>query len=265
MIRVNCFEPLVKMDCLTSGWRSHVEDLFFSPGSREIMFLKNLLERHSVLSVLDVACGNGDVALKLAKMGKSVTALDNDLARVKKVHLKSILAGVKLETLHGDMRDISSVYKQKCNLITCLRNALSRLLDEADIWGTLGQMYLALEPGGVLVIQNFDYDRLFRENVSNLGEVDEYFYKQGVNVFFDQGIAKSGAKFIFEPSEQYTGAKKPTRVVIPVRPVFKKELDIWLVEMGFKIIEDYGELTSGPLAGRAWHTVTAVYRPVPLA
>lgn len=263
MTRMPFFETGEKLDHYSFEWHNHIDDLIFGPKKREVTLLKDLLARYDVKSVLDVACGNGDAAILLAGMGKSVTAMDQDFARVKRVHLKSILAGVQLEVACGDMRDLSSVYKHKCNLIMCLRNSLSRLVNEADIWGTLAQMYLALEPEGLLVIQTFDYDRLFRENNYTFTEIDDYYNDLGVKVFFEEGHEKANAKFIFQVFNHYLPERKAERIAFPVRPIFQKELDMWLAELGFGKIENCGSLTDNYCTVGAWQTVTVAYRPGP--
>ncbi len=250
-----------KLDYHSFEWRNHIDDMVFGPDSRESEQLKELLTRYPVQTALDVACGNGDTAIFLAAMGKNVTAMDQDISRIKRVHLKSILAGVQLETACGDMRDLSSVYRHKCNLIMCLQNSLSRLIDEADIWGTLAQMYLALEPGGLLVIQMFDYDRLFQEKRPSFSEICGYNSELGVKTFFEYERNKSNAKFIFEVSSQYSAGRKADRIVFPVRPIFQKELDMWLAELGFRKLDNCEEVKGSYISGETWQTVTAAFRP----
>ncbi len=246
------------LDHHSFNWRSHIEDTFFGAGNMEVAFLKKILDRYPVKSALDVTCGSGNVAIMLARNGIDVTALSHDLEKIDRVRLKSILAGVQIELNHADMRDLSSIYKQKCNLITCLNNSLSLLLNKVDIWGSLVQMYLALEPGGLLVIQNFDYDLLFRDNINNITEINVDDRKMTVKVFFEHEYDKPGSRFIFEILYPKDRAEEARKIVIPVKPVFKKELDTWLAELGFiKKEESYFDC----MPGETWHTVTVAFRP----
>lgn len=250
-----------RMDYHSFEWHNHIDDLIFGPGRRELDLFRGLLSYYPINSVLDVACGDGDVAILLARLGKRVTVLDQDYARVKSVHLKSILAGVQLEALCGDVRDLSSVYKSRCNLITSLRNSLPRLLNEVDIWGTLAQMYLALESEGLIAIQMFDYDRLYKENIYDLNKIDSYYSEIGVKVNFEHGRGKSDARFIFDLPGQYFPEKKIERIIFPVRPIFQDELDMWLAELGFKKIENFGKLTDNYHREDAWQNFTVAFRP----
>ncbi|MGM0688131.1 MAG: class I SAM-dependent methyltransferase [Bacillota bacterium] len=242
-------------------WHNHIDDLIFGPGRRELDLLRGFLSHYPVKSVLDVACGDGDIAIMLAGLGKRVTVLDQDYARLKSIHLKSILAGVQLEAICGDMRDLSSVYKSRCNLITSLRNSLPRLINDTDIWGTLAQMYLALESEGLIAIQMFDYDRLYKENIYDLNQIDSYYSEIGVKVYFEHGRGKSDAKFIFDISGQHFPEKKIEKIIFPVRPIFQNELDMWLAELGFKKIENFGKLTDNYHKGDAWQNFTIAFRP----
>lgn len=261
MVSINDFQTVEKVDRYSFGWRNHVEDLVFGAGSREINLLKRLLERHRVDSVLDVASGNGDPAIALAGMGKKVTTLDRDLSRVHKVHLKSILAGVRLVVACGDMRDLSSVYKQKCQMITCMHNSLSFFLKKTDIWGILAQMYLALEPWGGLVLQTFDYDRLYAQGASPLTEINEHYSDLGIKVIFEPDKGVKGARFIFELSDLPSPGRYPEKVIFPVWPIFRNELDMWLSELGFKKTENCEALEHYHLGGGFRHSITVAYRP----
>jgi len=53
--------------------------------------------------MLDIACGNDDIAIVIAFLRYNFTASDKDFARINRIHLKSILAGLhlKLEYVAG--------------------------------------------------------------------------------------------------------------------------------------------------------------------
>ncbi len=259
MILMRYIRTVRGLDRHSFDWQRYIVEKVFGPGNIEVVMLKHILNRYPVKSALDITCGNGNIAIMIAKMGKDVTVLDHDLANIQRVKQKSILAGVQIELKHADMRDLSSIYKHKCNLITCLNNSLSLLLDKADIWGSLVQMYLALEPGGLLVIQNFNYDRLIRDNISKITDINVDGCDMAVKVFFEHGNEKKRSRFVFETLYPSKRTGETEKLVIPVKPVFKKEMDVWLAELGF--VKSNEEMYVDCMPKETWHTVTTVFRP----
>ncbi len=245
----------------SAGIRDNIEDRLFAVYKKQTAFLKNIVEKYSNKSILDISYGNGDMAILLAGWCKNVSTLEHNPAQVDKVHLKSVLAGVKPAVSCGDIRDLSSIYKEKFNLITCLRNSLPRLVNEADIWGTLAQIYLRLEPGGILLIQMLNYDCLFKENSTSLSALNEYYSGLGVNVYFDRGQVKLGARLIYKLTDYSAGRKKTIEYIVPVRPIFQKELNIWLAELGYERINNYSRSTKDSANVEPWETLTMAFRP----
>lgn len=244
-----------------AGIRDHIEDRLFGINRRQKAFLKDFVEKYSNRSILDVSYGNGDMAVLLAGWCKKVATLEHNPAQVEKVHLKSVLAGVNPTVSCGDIRDLSSIYKEKFNLITCLRNSLPRLINETDIWGTLAQIYLQMEPEGILLIQTLNYDCLFQENSDTMAALKKYYNDLDVNVFFDRGQGKSGARLIYRLTDFYAGRKKELEYVIPVRPIFQKELNIWLAELGYERINNYCCFTKDSANVEPWEVLTVAFRP----
>lgn len=242
-------------------WQVYIDNLVFGLGDREIKALKSIADRYPINSVLDVACGDGIAAILLAGWGKSVTGLDQDPDRIKNNHSKSISAGVEVDFKCADMRDLSKSFKHKCDLVICLRNSLSRLVSEADIWGTLVQMYLALKPGGIIVIQTFDYDRAIAEPDAVIKEVNSNLREQDAKIFFHPDLENTRARFIIEtPGRCHCRQHKSLDYhEIPVRPIFEKELNLWLAELGFKKTDDLEEKTG--LSGKTWNKLTLSIRP----
>lgn len=244
-----------------AGIRDHIEDRLFGINSRQKAFLKDFIEKYANSSILDVSFGNGDMAVLLAGWGRNVSTLEHNPAQVDRIHLKSVLTGVNPAVSCGDIRDLSSIYKEKFNLITCLRNSLPRLLNEADIWGTLAQIYLQLEPEGILLIQTLNYDCLFKENSDTLAALKKYYNDLDADVFFDRGQGKSGARLIYWLTDFFDGRKKEIEYIIPVRPVFQKELNIWLAELGFERIDNYSCFAKDSANIEPWEVLTVAFRP----
>lgn len=244
------------------GWRGNINDLVFGLDEQQIKFFKNIVEKHNVRTVLDVSCGNGELAVLFARWGKSVTLLVPEPLTIKEINLlKGVPSGFPLEMCLGDMRDISSIYRKRCGLIVCLKNSLSRLLSEEDIWGTLAQMYLKLEPGGMLVIHTLNYDRLLGGDAYLMPVLDGHYQGLRIELFLKRGKGSGNASLIFKvfPDDVLSGQEK--EFIFPVRPVLKKELNLWLTELGFEKIENYDWYDEKTYTSNSSHRITVAYRP----
>ena len=261
MLSFNSNKELSTENC---KWYGNLSDFVFGLDEKQANFFKNILAKHNIQNVLDVFCGNGELAVLLAKWGKGVTVFVPEPLAVKEINYKSAQAGVQLEICLGDMRDISNLYRERCDLITCLQNALSCLLSEEDIWGTLAQMYLKLKPGGLLVIHTLNYDCLLQRKARLIPVLEKQCLGLKVKLWLKREKGGENAKLIFKIAPAGIRAGIRTRqeeVRIPVRPIFKKELDLWLTELGFEKIKSYDWFSGKLAANNTCHRVTIAYRP----
>lgn len=166
---------------------------------------------------------------------------------------------VALDICEGEMRDISRVYRTQCDLIACLKNSLSELLSEEDIWGTLAQMYLKLKPRGILIIHTLNYDRILNEESSQVTVLREYYQGSRVELLFAKKEGGERSNLIFK-TVLLNGQKD--EVIIAVRPILKKELNLWLAELGFEKIQNYDSFDYKTYNSNGYHRITAAYRPV---
>ncbi len=251
------------MDYSSFDWQSYIDNLVFGIGNREIQLLRIIADRYPINSALDVACGDGIASILLAGWGIEVTALDYDPGRISNNHSKSKSAGVRVNFSCADMRDLSRSYKKKCDLVLCLRDSLSRLVTEADIWGALVQMYLALKPGGLIVIQTFDYDSIFATADNKLENNNAIFQEPKAKITFHPGSEKTTARFIIDSPERcrYRQGGKLEQHRIPVRPIYRKELGLWLADLGFKKVQALEEETEASVTGKTWNRLAIATRP----
>ena len=103
--------------------------------------------------VLELACGNGRVALPIARAGVAVTGVDlskpmlDDFRARLAAEPAEVRARVSLR--HGDMRAVR--VKKRFPLVYCPFNALLHLYDRRDVERFLATVSAHLAPGGELV------------------------------------------------------------------------------------------------------------------
>jgi predicted nicotinamide N-methyase len=120
-------------------------------------------------SVLDAGCGRGIVALTCARIGARVTAVDRDPAAIEFLRASAHRAGLEIDTIVGDVRDVCE--NRRFEEIA----AAELLYDKAEMRSLAGCMAEALLPGGRLWIGDAHrvptelfYDELARRRLSTL-------------------------------------------------------------------------------------------------
>jgi len=247
-------------EVLTAGnWgRIKINNLPFALSEQQINIFKSVLQKNKINTILDVSCGNGDFAVLLSKWGKKVTVLEPDPLKIIDLRSKFEQDGFTIDICAGEMRDLSRIYRTQSDLISCLKNSLSELLSVEDIWGTLAQMYLKLKPSGILIIHTLNYDRILNEDSSQVTVLREYYQGSIIELLFMNMEGGERANLIFK-TVLLNGQKD--EVIIPVRPILKKELNLWLAELGFEKIKNDDSFDCKSSNTNGYHRITVAYRP----
>lgn len=127
--------------------------LFGWDRSVETDFYQRVFERSGVAvgsSVLEVACGTGQVALRLARLGWRVSGFDLRPSMVAFLRERAIAQGLHIEVFCGDMTEFSTdtVFSAAYNPMSSFRLLHSDEQAEAHLRAMAG----ALRPGGVYVL-----------------------------------------------------------------------------------------------------------------
>lgn len=134
--------------------------------ARESAFVERALGLKKADAVLDLACGQGRHAVLLAKAGMRVTGQDLQADYLKLAEEAACKAGVRIETVHGDMRVIP--FTGHFDAIINMYTAFGYLESEDEDMKVLHAAAAALKPGGQLLL-----DLLNREWV-----VDNYIQNE---------------------------------------------------------------------------------------
>lgn len=130
--------------------------------SHELPFFESLFQRHGVRRVLDAACGTGHHALALAQRGYQVVGTDLSQAMVERARENAAKQGLDVTFAVAGLGQSSSL-GQTFDAAICLGNSLPHLLSAEAVNATLADFAHVLEPGGLLVIQNRNFDKVWAE------------------------------------------------------------------------------------------------------
>lgn len=138
-------------------------DRFVDWGARmsfEMPFFRSLFEQRAVGRVLDVACGTGHHAIAFAQEGYEVTAADLSQAMVHRARANVAAAGASVDVYQLGFGELTTSLSSPYDAITCLGNSLPHLTSERALLEALSDMASLLKPGGLLIVQNRNFDRV---------------------------------------------------------------------------------------------------------
>lgn len=158
---------------------SQYYDVLFPAAPAQAAFVKSRTKEEG--RVLDVAAGAGNLAVVLAEAGFQVTAVDIDPAMAERMQAKSCQEGRQFEALKGDMREVGGLLAGRhYETVLCVGNSIVHLASLEEIAGAAAQMKSLLAPGGTLILQVVNYDRIIREHVTELPLLERSHGEQSV-------------------------------------------------------------------------------------
>jgi SAM-dependent methyltransferase len=221
---------------------------------REAELIIRLLGLPAGARVLDIPCGHGRIANRLAARGLTVTGVDNDEIFLARARADATALGVQVDYRAGDMREppVQGGFDAAVNWFS----SFGYFDDEGNrrFLRTLGD---ALRPGGQLLMEMHDRDALVARLAAGGGE-SAHMVEIGDDVLVDRAT--------FDP---VTGRSHTDRVTVrdgrlrrthySVRMPTFPELRDWLLQAGFAEARALDE-TGAPFAGGARRLVVVAVR-----
>jgi glycine/sarcosine N-methyltransferase len=131
--------------------------------AREQLFFNRLFDENGTRSVLDAACGTGMHAIAFARRGMSCAGADLSPAMIGRARENASAAGVAVDFQVAAFGELAQRFAGPFDALTCLGNSLPHLPDDSALTACLAEFSRLLRPGGLLIIQNRNYDRVLRE------------------------------------------------------------------------------------------------------
>ena len=120
------------------------------------------------LRILDAACGTGMHAIALAKEGNQVSGADISPEMIRKAQENAHFAQVDMDFKPAGFGDLEQAYQNSplhpFDALICLGNSLPHLLTTGGILAALMDMAACLRPGGMLMLQNRNFDAVMAEH-----------------------------------------------------------------------------------------------------
>lgn len=195
----------------------------------------NFIKQHANYStVLELGCGTGAMAIRLAKEDTLVYATDLSTDMLEVARINALQENVSLLLGRVDMSDFS--VDTTVDLVLCLCDSINYILDIEGVENTFINSFKALRSGGTFI---FDVDSLYKMHtiLKDYKEEsdDEEFYFQWTVTQIAHGKISHQIKIIDKINDDHIEE-------VHVQQTYEKEVYITLLEkVGFKNIQLYSD------------------------
>lgn len=236
---------------------------------REAPFLRALLARAPQKSVVDLGCGTGEHVAFLAAEGCRAVGIDRseDMLEAARSHERAGHARFVQADLLEAARALGD--EPPFGLAICLGNVLPHLESDEDAARLLAEVARLLVPGGLLLVQILNYERILGQGVRALpvdvrpGEADDEEI-----VFLRLMKPAQPGRILFFPTTLLLrpGAQDPVEVRtsrrVELRAWSRADLEPLLAAAGFTPTW-HGDMAGGPFEGARSPDLVVVARREP--
>lgn len=214
--------------------------------SRDLPFLSEELQRVQAQRVLDVACGTGWHTIALARKGYEVVGVDISAGMIERARENGAREDVSVRFLQAGFGQLATQVGYGFDGLICMGNSLPHVPGAEVLRETLMDFAAILRPGGVLIIQQRNFDKVWNEDqrfmplqTHRKGDREWLFFR-----FYDFGEETITFNMVTMKRE---GARWDYKVqATELRPIFQHHLVGQLEEVGFSEITCYGNLRRTP-------------------
>ena len=232
-----------------SAWYDHI----FPVDPQAVRFLSG--RARAGCRVLDLACGTGGHAVQLAHLGYRVTGVDLDAAMIGLAQAKAAEAAAaggpageaRPEFQALDMREAGRSLPPGYGLIYCIGNSLVHLESEQAIGSVLADCRSLLEPGGHLVVQILNYDRIVSRHVVELPTLVSQDPRLSFVRRYDYSAGDRVVMFRTELTVREPGGERTVANTVPLWILKKEALERLARAAGFFDREAFGGFGGEPL------------------
>lgn len=197
------------------------------------------------IQILDAACGTGMHALALAKAGYEVAGADFFKEMISKARQNASAAKLDLRFEVSGFGMLSKTFTDaRFDVLLCLGNSLPHVLSLDALQEAVKDFYDCLRPGGLLMIQNRNFDAVMRKKdrwmepqVFREGE-EEWIFQRFYDFNQDGSIRFNIVNLHRKADSEWNSNVVSTRLM----PQLRDEMEAQLVEAGFHQVRSMGGL-----------------------
>jgi len=215
------------------------------------LFAEKLIDRFSIRSAVDAACGAGLFAIELARCGVSVTASDISAEMLRHAQVNAAEAGLAPDSccwIESPMQDLAALVSEPRDAVVCMGNSIPHLLGDDELKRTFEGFAGMLKPGRVVCVHLLNYARVLarRERIVGINRRGD---RQFVRFYdFRDDLVDFN---ILEMQWGDDGICRHNLLTTPLRPYLRDDLADALTGAGFERIECFGDLQFNPFDPQA--------------
>ncbi len=204
--------------------------------------------------VLDAACATGMHVIALAQRGYPAAGADLSGSMIERARANAVVAGVEARFEAAGFGALEAAFgAQSFDALLCLGNSLPHLLDRAALAGALADFAACLRPGGLLLVQNRNFDAVlaarerWMEPQAHREGAREWIFLR----FYDyepDGLINFNVVTLYRDGPRAPGGDGWQQRVASSRlyPLRAEEAAGLLREAGFSQVDLYGNMTGSP-------------------
>jgi len=209
--------------------------------AKERPWFEAIVAGYGIRSALDAGCGTGFHSILLSRLGVTVAGVDASPAMIERARENARRFGAAVILHTGEFSGISTLAAGPFDAVFCLGNSLPHLLTDAALAGALSEFRNVLSPGGVLIIQMLNYEKILSEKKEVLGK------REAGGISFERTYQYGDDAIMFTISRS-AGENPPQMDVVRLRPLNHDEVAEQLGKTGFGSIAFYGKLDLAPFS-----------------
>ena len=211
---------------------------------KECSFADNLIQRDipTAKRVLDICCGTGEHAIRMAGLGYEVTGVDQSQDMLDIATAKAMASGLSIDFICKDVFKLA--IKEKFEVAYCLGYTFLYMLTDSDVRRFFKAIGNALISGGLFLV-----DFINGLSLSKDFDKDEFIY-QHKNVTIRQHDRwrldkKRGVKHLEFEYEITDSEGRVQRISAEenVRIFYDDDVQVLLSDCGFMNVESFGDYT----------------------
>jgi SAM-dependent methyltransferase len=216
-------------------------DSIFPPNPQQIQFIGQCFNSKASLKLLDVGCGTGNLSLALTALNHELIGIDLDEAMINRAREKDNEKRTVFEVCN--MLTLQQYYPaQSFDGIVCFGNTLVHLPDLKAMSTFFNQARILLKPGGKLLLQIINYDRIIKQSINHLPTIEN----DDVQFIRNYNYLKERHRIDFETFLSFKNNRQTIKNSQILYPLTRSELNDLLIASGFIDLTFFGSFTRQP-------------------
>jgi glycine/sarcosine N-methyltransferase len=232
----------------------------------ELPFLEGQLRASGAHRVLDAACGTGQHAIALARIGFDAAGADLSANMVARAKGNALAADMPVDFKQAGFGELTRAFgEHSFDALICLGNSLPHVLTHSALVATLQDFRECIRPGGLLIVQNRNFDSVlasrqrWMEPQAHREGQEEWLFMR----FYDYEADGLLTFHVVTLHRAAGGAWGQSAVSTHLRPMTQAELARALAEAEFSVPTLFGDMSGAPFEPAASGNLVVIGRAPP--